>query len=270
MARSRSPRDSRVRQNAVRPVQPRRKTAFYRLLAMEFLEQRLLMAQDVWTGAGDGKSWQDGKNWSLNAAPGASDSALINAGSTLTILYNGSSSIESLADNNAGIDITGGSLQVTAGTSQVGGALTVAAGATLTASGSGVNFTATGATTIDGANLYAASGATLALPGATSYTGSNSSTLEATGSGSILDLSHLTALAGATGYSTLNINADSGERSNSATLPVSRPEKSTPTPTVRTAPSTSRSYRSSSLMLSITRAWKRATAARSFRGHSPP
>ena len=55
----------------------RGKIARPRRLLMEFLEQRLLMAQDVWTGAGDGKSWQDGSNWSLNAAPGASDSALI-------------------------------------------------------------------------------------------------------------------------------------------------------------------------------------------------
>ena len=44
-------------------------------------------------------------------------------------------------------------------------------------------------------------GASLALPGATSYTGSNSSTIQATGSGSMLDLSHLTSLSGATGYS---------------------------------------------------------------------
>ena len=209
MARSRLLRDAGVRQKAVRPVQPRRKTAFYRLLAMEFLEQRLLMAQDVWTGDGDGKSWQDGSNWNLNAVPGASDSALITAGNTLTILYNGSSSIESLTDN-AAIDVTGGSLEVTSGASQVSGALSLAAGATFTASGSGVTFTATGAATIDGANLYASSGASLALPGATSYTGSNSSTLEATGAGSVLDLTHLTTLAGATGYSTLSINADSG------------------------------------------------------------
>ena len=64
-----------------------------------------------------------------------------------------------------GLDITGGSLTVTSGTSQISGALTVAAGATLSASGSGTTFTATGATTIDGANLYAASGRVLGLAG---------------------------------------------------------------------------------------------------------
>ncbi len=180
---------------------------------MEFLEHRLLLAQDVWTGAGDGKSWQDGSNWSLSAAPGSNDSALINVGSSLTILYNGNSSVLSITDN-AAFDITGGSFEVTSGTSQISGALTVAAGATLEASGSGVTFTATGATTIDGASLYAASGASLALPGAASYTGSSASTIQANGTGSLVDLSHLTTLSGATGYSAVSINAQAGGEVN--------------------------------------------------------
>ncbi len=213
MASSRSQRDSNARAKRASFNLLRGKTARPRQLFMEFLEQRLLLAQDVWTGAGDGKSWQDGSNWSLSAAPGSNDSALINVGSSLTILYNGNSSFLSITDN-AAIDITGGSFEVTSGTSQISGALTVAAGATLEASGSGVTFTATGATTIDGANLYAASGASLALPGATSYTGSNSATIQANGTGSLVDLSHLTTLSGATGYSALNINAQAGGEVN--------------------------------------------------------
>ena len=44
------------------------------------------------------------------------------AGSSLTILYNGTHLILSVTDN-AAIDITGGSLEVTSGASQVSGAL---------------------------------------------------------------------------------------------------------------------------------------------------
>ncbi len=213
MAPSRLHRDSPARAKRTQLKLIRGKISRPRRLFMEFLEQRLLLAQDVWTGGGDDKSWQDGSNWSLGAAPGSSDSAMISVGSSLTILYNGSSSILSITDN-AGIDITGGSLEVTSGASELSGSLTVAAGATLEASGTGVTFTATGATTIDGANLYAASGASLALPGATSYTGSSSSTIQANGTGSLVDLSHLTSISGATGYSTLSINAQAGGEVN--------------------------------------------------------
>ena len=156
MARPRSPRRfARGSQSAPVGIVQKKRVRWHRL-ALEFLENRLLLAQDMWTGGGDGKTWQDGSNWSLNAAPGTSDSAVINVASSLTILYNGTSSIESVTSNaNAAIDITGGSLTVTSGTSQVSGALTVSAGATLAASGTGVAFTATGSTTIDGSDLYA-------------------------------------------------------------------------------------------------------------------
>ena len=78
--------------------------------------------------------------------------------------YNGNSTIESVTDN-AAIDITGGSLTVTSGASTVSGAFSVAAGASLSASGAGTTFTATGSTTIDGANLFASSGASLSVAG---------------------------------------------------------------------------------------------------------
>ena len=221
MASSRLQWDSHARAKKARVNLLRGKTTRPRQLFMEFLEQRLLLVQDVWTGGGDGKSWQDGSNWSLTEAPGNTDSAFINVGSSLTILYSGNSSVLSITDN-AAIDITAGSLEVTSGTSQISGALTVGAGASLKASGSGATFTSTGNTTIDGASLYAASSASLVLPGATSYTGSNGATIQANGTGSFVDLSHLTTLSGATGYSTLNINAQAGAEVNLSNV-VSQP-----------------------------------------------
>ena len=59
MARSRSARKSKAGEKATRVEFFHRKTVRHRRLAMEFLEQRLLMAQDVWTGGGDGKTWQE-------------------------------------------------------------------------------------------------------------------------------------------------------------------------------------------------------------------
>ena len=174
---------------------------------MQVLEQRLLLSQDVWTGGGDGKTWQDASNWSENAVPGSSDDVTINVGTGLTIDYNGTSSIQNIVDN-AALDITGGSLTVTSGTSQVSGSLTVGAGATLSASGSGTTFTASGATTIDGSNLYASGGALLAFPTVTSLSnpsGSNvtiqasgTSGTNGTGTPSEIDLSHVTTLTGTT------------------------------------------------------------------------
>jgi hypothetical protein len=61
-------------------------------------------------------------------------------------------------------------------------------------------------------NLYVDSGGTLALPALTTYTpkSGNGVTFQASGTGSVLDLSKLTALHGVTYYSQLYINAYSG------------------------------------------------------------
>ena len=71
-------------------------------------------------------------------------------------------------------------------------------GGTLTASGSGVSFTVTGTTTVSGANLYAEGGASLLLSNLASYTGGagSSTTLQASGAGSLLGLPNLTTWEG--------------------------------------------------------------------------
>ena len=194
-------------QQTERLKRSRRKTGFLRRLMMERLEQRMLLAQDMWTGGGDGKTWQDGQNWSLGAEPGSGDTASITVGGGLTITYNGTSSIESVTDNSA-IDITGGSLTVTSGVSQVSGAFTVGSNATLSASGGGTTFTATGAATINGANIYASGGALVAFPTVTALStpsgydvtiqASGTSGSGGTGTPSEIDLSHVTTLTGTT------------------------------------------------------------------------
>ena len=151
MARSRLPRGgSGPRRSALEPIQHGRKTGVYRRLMMEFLEQRLLMAQDVWTGAGDGKSWQDGHNWSLNAAPGSSDTAVIEVASAVTIDYSGNSSIESVTDDasngaSAAIDITAARSPSLRGRRRSTARSRLARVRVCRPSGSGTTFTASGA-----------------------------------------------------------------------------------------------------------------------------
>ena len=76
-----------------------------------------------------------------------------------------------------------------------------------------MSLVVTGVATVSRANLYAEGGATLSLPGLTSYTEPNvltSSTLEATGPVSLLSLPALTSIAETGGYSTIYVEALSG------------------------------------------------------------
>ena len=107
------------------------------------------------------------------------------------------------------LSITGGSL-IVAADSTIGGGLTMTGGL-LEASGTGVLLTVTGTTTVSVANLNAAGGATLALPGLTSYSGGAAfftSTLQASGSGSLLSLPALATLTASTAQNSLvRVNA---------------------------------------------------------------
>jgi len=139
--------------------------------AAESLEDRVMLAAVSWTGAGDGTNWNNAQNWSTQAVPGAGDSVTINLTNSQTIVYSSSAcntTIQSLNGNDP-LSITGGSLTIT-GNSTLTGNFSMTGGA-LAASGSGVTVSATGSTTLSGANLTAEGGATLSLPGATTYAG---------------------------------------------------------------------------------------------------
>src|SRR5271165_1145815 len=100
MTRLRLPRMLRVREKTARAELVCRKANRRHQPAIEVLEQRLEMAQVSWTGLGDGTTWQVAKNWSSNAVPGASDDVTINVANNPTIIYNGTSTIQSLVDND--------------------------------------------------------------------------------------------------------------------------------------------------------------------------
>lgn len=104
---------------------PRKKLQFQkRRHMMECLESRLLMANIVWDGGGDGTSWTDARNWLGDTLPGASDDVTIDVATNPTIrIASGVQSIRSLVSNEA-LNITGGSLRV-AGTAEVDSSVTL-------------------------------------------------------------------------------------------------------------------------------------------------
>jgi len=163
-----------------------------------------------------GGNWDVGYNWSTGQAPGTGDIAVINTtlAATITIQSGDTIQVQGLTTgSNDTLSITGGSLTVTNGASTLSGALAMTGGS-LTASGSGVNLTANGSTTISGANLDAEGGATLSLPQLTSYT-SQSTTFQASGTGSRLDVS---ALSNLTQQGSWTVNASSGGTVNLSSL----------------------------------------------------
>ena len=194
-----------------RPLRRRRLTPVRRQtqLLLEPLENRILMSVITWTGKGDDLTWFSAANWSTGTVPGTADTAIINQPG-LTVQYSGQTTSIQAIVSTATLDITSGGLTVTDGTSSLTGGLTVASGASLTAQGLGTTLTATGGTTINGANLYANSGATLSLPEATGYalpSGGNAQ-LFATGVGSTLSLPNLTTIGTLTNW--LYIEASQG------------------------------------------------------------
>ncbi len=152
----------------------------------------------TWTGAAGDNSFQTPGNWDAGRVPLATDNVVINA-TGITITSSANVSVFSIR-SQASLDITGGSFQVTSGASTINAALTVASGASLAATGAGTSFTASGTTVIDNADVYATAGATVTLPGVTSYTNAvnNATVLEASGVGSVLSLPHLTSITTAT------------------------------------------------------------------------
>ncbi len=164
--------------------------------ALEILEHRTLLSVVNWINP-DGGNWDVPGNWSTDNLPGSGDDVVISTSlaATMTIASGDNFSVKSLttaADDT--LSITGGQLLLGAN-SNLSGALSMVGGE-LTASGSGITVQANGPTSISVASLYAQGGATLSLPGLTSYTSvaGKYNTLQATDTGSVLSLANLKAL----------------------------------------------------------------------------
>ena len=189
-----------------------------RRLRVEPLECRQLLTAVSWDGGGDGSNWSDPINWSGDALPGATDDVTINVAGVITVTHASGSTTIGSVNSAENLVISGGSLTVTNGASVVSGSLNVGTLASVTANGATTTFTASGATTIDGSNLFASAGGQLNLALATSYAEapSNLTQLVANGAGSQIDLSGVTSLTGTTGA--MNIYAQAGGTVNLAAL----------------------------------------------------
>ena len=121
----------------------RRASIKRRVLRMELLESRCLLASVAWDGGGDGSRWGDPLNWSGNALPGAADDVTINFGSGTIQHDAGTNSVNSLTIANP-FTLAGGTLSIVT-TLQVNNTFTLNGG------------------TLSGGTAYFASGQTLAI-----------------------------------------------------------------------------------------------------------
>ena len=163
------------------------------------------LSAGYWTGGGDGASWNVAANWSGGVVPGPTNDVIITDGAgTNVVISSGSITVKSIQCSKA-FTISGGSLTVTTNNSLLSGTLTLVSGTALSATGFAAVLVATGKATADGANLYASGGATLSLPGLTSYdapdVGYATYRLRASGAGSVLSLPNLTNVIGNSSYS---------------------------------------------------------------------
>ena len=146
--------------------------------------------------ASAGGDWHNAANWQGGQIPLPNEIAVIDVpGITVTHSFTGSTIVTGLF-SSANLQLTGGTFTVT-GSGVVEGALTVGGSAALRVDGSNASFIANGATTVDSGSLYALHGGHLALPNLTSYYGGTTghSYLEASGTGSLLDLTSVTSLS---------------------------------------------------------------------------
>ena len=164
---------------------------------VESLEERRLLATVNWISTGSG-NWDVAANWSTGQVPGPGDDVVINvAGATPTVTIDSSTqAVVNSVQASDPLAISGGSLSVAAN-STISAGLAMTSGGSLTATGPNVTMTVTGTTSLSAANLTAATGAFLNLPSLTSYDNplsDESTQLEATGTGSVLNLPALASL----------------------------------------------------------------------------
>jgi hypothetical protein len=166
---------------------------------------------NAWISTHDG-NWNDAANWSSGRVPGAADDDVIDPlGATVTVTLTGSSTIKSLHTKQAFV-MAGGTLVVSQ-PSEASAALTLRSFATLRANGPEALFLATGPTTLAGVSLVANNGGSITLPALTNYNSNLGTHFQATGSGSVIDLSNLTSLT-ASQSATFTVDAQNGGKIN--------------------------------------------------------
>ena len=152
------------------------------------ISPRLLASTIAWGGGGGDARWDNPDNWIGGQLPSSTDDAVFLAGVQTIYVF-------------ASAEVRG---------------LSLPSSATLNVSGTNASFIAHGATSIDGANLYAGGGGTLALPGLAHYSAQIATNgypfWQADGASSVLDLDGLVSYTGAAYPWNSRIDATGGGR----------------------------------------------------------
>jgi len=173
-----------------------------------------------WDGGGDGTSWHDRFNWVGDVLPGVTDDVVINIPESNPVIKftasSGNRTVKSIVSDES-LELSGGSLTVSGGASEFRSAFSLTGGI-LTATATGTTLMVSGAMTIQNTTINALDGAIITFQTATSLTNVNLSasdggqilfpvattyaddgygqTIQASGSGSQIDLSGLVTFDG--------------------------------------------------------------------------
>ncbi|MDM4017699.1 hypothetical protein, partial [Roseiconus lacunae] len=171
--------------------QSRIRNSRFRRPRLETLEQRYVLAAAIWDGGGPDLNWSTPENWIGNQIPASGDEVTIDDARSIEVVYDIEEPL-SIASLNLSE-----SLKLTAGGLTVAGTTVIQPNRTLTVDGA--ELLAEGPAQIDTTSLYVRNGGELRLPGATSYTNTNTSDhdryLRANGVGSVLSLPNLVSIS---------------------------------------------------------------------------
>ncbi|MGE4181715.1 MAG: immunoglobulin domain-containing protein [Limisphaerales bacterium] len=147
----------------------------------------------TWTGAGDGRSWNQAANWDAKAVPHRTNDVVIPEKFTQVEHLAGFTEVRRVTASG-GLVLRGGTLKLTEGESRFGGRVRVEEGATLEADGPKAVVLVEGAPTEFGGNVWASDGAMIHLKAVTQVRG-DSPDWRANGRGSLVDAASVTNLA---------------------------------------------------------------------------
>lgn len=164
------------------------------MFGLQAQTSKLSAATILWTGAGDGVSWNSSDNWSNDVPPTATDDAVIGGvGTNVTIQITSGVAVLSL-QCSASLSCSA-NLALTQGSSEVTGKFSLGSGDLLTVEGVGTTLMLNGPANIDDPNIYVGSGAFVEFAGLSNYHKScNGANWTVTGASSTLSLPALTNL----------------------------------------------------------------------------
>jgi len=177
-----------------------------------------------WDGGGDGMSWHDPQNWSLDRIPDVGDRVAITTADTSVVVHDVEETTGVLSlFSTVPISWSQGSLTVLAA-STIDNSFQMAGDTSLVVSGLGASFTVNGNATLNGASLFAFDGGQIRMRQDGLYDGDASSgepEIVADGINSLVDLSGVTQMSGNTkrccfgfGLRYLKIDATNGGQIN--------------------------------------------------------